>query len=422
MGSFIYYAIMGTLAETIVPGFPQTKRYRFYTWGSSLPEGVPRKANPRAQDINKPLYLKVAESYRDRTQQIFHLKNHGITTLVSSISRIAAPTGWEQMIVALKAEIPPELGIVDGAHTTDIIHANKQFNPDQMVEVTLTVALPTSVMTSVAEGLNTSVQVTSAGMADYLEYFEPLKRYLQSRPYYQWIGWQQNQLNISANYRTIMSLMWVCNSTLYGNSEKSPSWVFTRGQAVFEKGFLKSKNETLRKQMLKTQLIMPDLIDIFIRLNELAPLLAPKKGRKSRSNITTADGERTLEVNISTLCVKSKILTFRDPSLVGPHLMLRESYLMVVMSGLRSLMQENPNTGMLEWVVPLEEVNRIVDGCYKQILISMVKQLKFDRKDHNKTPKNPVLWENAAQVMGKALSESTYPRQPQFTPGPKVKP
>lgn len=410
MKEFLFLAEKGSMSVTQIPGLQGMREFRFYTWGASLPFGVPHGCNPRDQDIHKPVYERVAESYRDKDAMYFHLKNHGITVLSDGVAMEQAPQGYENIYIQLRVQIPDHLGNVDGHHSYEVVKANCASNPNQMVRVTILDKLPQHLISPVARGLNTAMQVSTASLGDQLGYFDIVKFYLQGKSYYPWIGWKDNTQNVTTNARTIMSLMWVCHPGLFNDaSEKHPNWILTRGTAVFEGGFLSEKKEPLRNQMLQMAQILPDLIEIYMRLNQAIPAMAPKRGRKSRSPLEAADGRQS-EANIGSLCIKTKTLPFQDPDFNKgkPVSRLRDQYLMLFMSGLRSMIRLNPTSGLMEWSVPIDRVNSIIDATAKPIFNGILKQFKYDKKDHNTTPKNPALWDAVVEKMTTALN-STKP-------------
>src|SRR4051812_25661286 len=108
MAIFKYKTDIETLQKRKVPKQPGVTEFSFYIMGKDMPAGVPSGANPREQNIDKPTYKKVTESFNDNDDQTFHLKNKGITTLAVSATVEEFPDGT----AILTVEIPDELGNV----------------------------------------------------------------------------------------------------------------------------------------------------------------------------------------------------------------------------------------------------------------------------------------------------------------------
>lgn len=360
---------------------------------------VPHGCNPRCQNIEKSLYKKVTDSFRDHRDLTFHLKNKGITILADSVQ---STINGDQVI--LDVEIPDHLGNVDGHHTYTIVSTYQADNPDQMVGMRILANLPKHLIGRVAEGLNTSVQVTTATIADHSGFFDSVKNAIKHKDYAQWIGWKDNQENVSVKSKTVVSLMWVCNPLLFqdGGSAKLPNWIYTRGSAVFENGFYSAKNDELRRQMLKMVGVLPDLIDLYKYLNERAIGLIPSKKRVSTTKLLDATGERPSEKHVGHLCVMEAVPPFTDPSMKtkGGQVVFREPYLLMILAGTRSLLRENRDTGLLEWTVAKDLLYKVIDSSIKDVLKGIVQQFKSDKGIHNATTKQPALW---------ALTEREYP-------------
>lgn len=394
MQTFQYITDSDSYRVRDVPGHPGVREHLFYCKAQNVPIGVPAGCNPRFQNPDKPTYKKVTESFLDRGDMTFLLKNRGITVLATRVQEVR-----EGKVCVLHVEVPDHLGDVDGHHTYTIISKYKQDNPHQMVHVRILESLPRELIPRVAEGLNTSVQVTTATMADHNGFFDLVKDAIKDKPYAGWISWKENQTNVSVTSKTLVSMMWVCNPLLLDSeSAKLPSWIYTAGQRVFEGGFYSSKNESIRSQMLKMVGVLPQIIDHYIYINEEAPKLIPK-ARKSRSKIQSLSGDKPNEYNIGNLCHQQVTRPFHDPADRKKYPQLREAYLLIVLSGLRSLLQLNPTTDRVEWVVDNNTVRSIIDKRLKSLLKSMVTQLKQDRGNHNATPKQPSLWQLASKEM-----------------------
>lgn len=400
-----------------LPGYPGMREHSFYIKAMYMPFEVPHGCNPRFQNIDKPAYAPVRDSFLDKTEMFFHLKNRGITVLANEVSRQDIGD-W----MILHVSIPPELGDVDGHHSYEIVSKYRKENPEQMIGVRILEKLPEDHISPVAQGLNTSVQVKSDSLSNQRGRFDLVKKAVMGKPYENWIAWVENQPNTSVPAKTILSLMWVCNPLLYkGKSEKHPNWIYSRAQAVFENGF--HRNDDIRNTMLKMAEVMPQLIDIYMLINERTHELSPKQ-RRFRGKLKDITGEFKKESNIASLCVLSNSLHFRDPAIKDKFKHLREPYAMIFMSGLRSLLRENPNTGILEWAVDDVTLMNIVNSVHKKIMQIIVKQFKHDGGNHvahGITPRQPSLWNAVEAEMGREIAPYIVSKKGAF-PGLPIPP
>src|ERR1700680_2711246 len=86
-----------------------------------MPTGLPKGANPREQNIDRGIYRDVMDSLLNEncTPNTFHLKNKGITILAEEVTKA---DNEEELSVCF---VSSEQGIVDGAHTYEIILRGK---------------------------------------------------------------------------------------------------------------------------------------------------------------------------------------------------------------------------------------------------------------------------------------------------------
>lgn len=398
MPKFTYIADRKYYVRRPVPNVPgsQAQEYLFYSRGADLPESVPHEGcNPRHQNIDARIYRQVGDSYRDKNSMIFHLKNKGITVLVSSVEEVMV--GGK---VHLIAEIPAELGNVDGEHTNQLIQKYKNDNPDQLVHVTLKEGYPASIISPVAAGLNTGMQVTSATMADHYGLFAEIREVLHGEPYAKWIGYRQNETNISATSKDLVSLMWCCNPLFFdeADSQKHPGWVYNQSPRVYDRfynttEFSPEKDKEFRATMLRMVKVLPQVIDIYCYINETVERYL-KGTRKSRARHADGHGEKSNEINVGDLCITAAGLPFRDPQDKMKHRQLRDSYRLIIASGIRGLLEPGPD-GMLTWKKPLKpaHVRELLDKALPSIYKEFVLQLRQNKRDHNLTSRQPAIWD-----------------------------
>lgn len=389
-----------------VPYIPQMREHIFTIRAQYLPYHVPHGANPRHQNISKSTYVTIQESFKDKSDMTFHIKNHGIVVIASNVEVHHLGTDW----LSLMVDIPDDLGNADGQHSYDIVSSLRAENPNQMIKIYIKENMPEELINVVAETLNTSVQVTASTIANKRLWFDPIKEAIKGKPYAEWVGYSQNQPNVSAPIKNILSILWVANPLLYQRSEKHPGWIYTRANQVFDKGFY--ENETTRNQMLKAAHLLPDLIDLYIYVNETTHLLAPKRSRISTSKHKDLTEQPKRESNIKSLCVDEP-LHFRQPTTRGPH--LREQYVFMVLSGFKNMIKIDPKTDKLEWRGSREDIFNVINRCHKKLMKCIINQFKHDGSDHGKTRSQPSLWNLIELEVGKEI-ESYFTEKKQQQP------
>ena len=162
-----------------------------------LPAEIPLDPNPRAQNVNRPVYRTVGRSLRQEGEAIpgsFHLKHRGITLIASTVTKAAkgGPGGLD----LFELHFPPGYGIVDGGHSYKIVlNAQRQEAvPDNefiKLEV-ITGSEMEPLVTEIAGGRNTSIQVHAKSLLDLGKKFDFLKAELAQHGWKDRIAWHEH--------------------------------------------------------------------------------------------------------------------------------------------------------------------------------------------------------------------------------------
>jgi hypothetical protein len=404
--NFEYWAYPETYTSRRVPYMQGVQEHQFYAHAGTLPEGVPSECNPRKYNIDRKDYQPVHASFcmqkgRRIDADLFHIKNRGIIVLSNRVFPQWDQSGW----VRVHADIPSDLGNIDGNHSYQIVLKHKKTNPDQLIGVRVfTCAHWTPELVNyLAQALNMGVDLTNGDMGNAQGRFDDIKTAIQGQPYENWIAWQTNEPYKSVDTKTIVSLLWACNPLLYKSSAKQPTWIYTRAQSVFTNGFY--GNDSIFNEMIKLSPLMPDIIDLFIHINEHAIEVASKRGNKG-----LVPAERSKELSIRSLCLPSGRIAFREPPIskdTNKVWVLRECYLLIYLSALREFIVTDAE-GNLKWRHPWRKLREaLVDkDVMKKTLDLMVRRLRGDRGQHDITQRQPELWDLVSVSLSKWVSET----------------
>jgi len=254
------------------PTFPNCVRHIFFCAATDVPFDLPKGANPRTQDdIDRGIYRDVKRSLfnEDCTPNSFHLKNKGITIIAEDVQK----QGEDILNVVFSSE---EQGIVDGAHTyemlvrnqADIVSTNAEtdFAINQYVKIEILVGLPLGLVTEVAGGLNTAVQVQRMSLADLDDKFDWIKENLSGSNFLDYIAFKQNEIK-EFDVRDVLRLLDLFNITEFPNNGSSyPIRAYTSKESVLkhyldkDKGKLYADNYKCLAPILKDILILHDTI------------------------------------------------------------------------------------------------------------------------------------------------------------------
>jgi hypothetical protein len=382
--TFRFAVNTATYNERVDPNYPGVIEHSFYIQGKNMPEGIPSGCNPRDQNIDKGIYKTISESYCDVTDPSFHLKNKGITVLAKRVRVTHAQTGG---LTHLEVDIPDYLGGVDGYHTYKIVVTNKTKNPDQYVEMKIKEGLPESLIPPVAKGLNTGMQVTLASMANFENVFEPIHKVLESKPYYKYIKFKDNQEGTCpTDSKDLVNLMWAaCPGLFKDDNEKHPGWIFHRQSYIFEKGFFATEENKVRTELNRMVRVLPTLCDVYIYLlDEVETYYREPRGGKIKEN------------TLPSLFKNVKKLPFRDPEDNSVRHVISDAYYMMIFSGLRYMLKYNERTGFYQWTIPERRIYQVLDASLKSCLNRILKNLKDNRGDHTRNGRAISVWDVVA--------------------------
>ena len=164
---------------------------------NSLPAGIPLDPNPREQNVNRPVYRKVERSLRQDDEGVdgtFHLKHRGITLIASHVKRVVkgAPGGLD----LYELFFPSGYGILDGGHSYKIVlkaQGDEDVPDNEYIKLEVITGLDReSLVTDIAGGRNTSIQVHTKSLLDLDKKFDFLKEELEQFGWAQQVAWREN--------------------------------------------------------------------------------------------------------------------------------------------------------------------------------------------------------------------------------------
>src|ERR1700676_5236613 len=175
------------------PVFSTIEKYWLTVAAKDFPRGISTSANARDPvGLNRRVYKDVRSSLDGKTAEpgTFDLMNKGITILARAVKMVDKDKGLFDLIID-----DEEGGIVDGAHTAKIIEqANDDgTTPDeQYVEVYVRTGITNELVSDIARGLNTGIQVAPQSIYNIAGVFDWLKEEISEEPYATQISWRES--------------------------------------------------------------------------------------------------------------------------------------------------------------------------------------------------------------------------------------
>jgi hypothetical protein len=175
------------------PVFPTVDKYWLTVAAKDFPTGISTSANARDPvGLNRRVYKDVRDSLDGETATpgSFDLMNKGITILAKTIKMIDKEEGLFDLIID-----DDDGGIVDGAHTAKIIEeANEEgtTHSEQYVEVYVRTGVDSELISDIARGLNTGIQVAPQSIYNIAGVFDWLKEEISAERYKDRISWRES--------------------------------------------------------------------------------------------------------------------------------------------------------------------------------------------------------------------------------------
>ena len=358
MSTFTFKAL--TARRVPDPVIPGSSRHIFLCAAQDMPAGLPKGANPREQNIDRGIYRDVMRSLlnEDCTPNTFHLKNKGITILAEEVIK----SDDEE---ALKVRIASsEQGIVDGAHTYEIIMSGKSQIADlnasgesdpinQYVKVEVLTGLDSSLVTEIAGGLNTAVQVQRMSLADLGNEFDWIKEELKKVNFLQYVAFKQNEVK-EFDARDIIRLLDLFNITEFPNDGTAyPIRAYTTKEGVLKHYLAKdgsAENYKRLRPILNEILVLHDTVSAYGRA------LYNKGGGKQGGRLKFVES------------LKSK-KKFKFPFIGEEHeYRLSGGALLPMLGAFRAAVEVDPSNNTIVWKGGFTNVLRLWDEAGKDLM------------------------------------------------------
>ncbi|MHC4534623.1 MAG: AIPR family protein [Planctomycetota bacterium] len=353
----------------------------------NLPDGLPTDPNPRVPKIDRLIYKDVKKSLVDESDPTFHLKNKGITMIAH----------------AVKCEDKKNLeiffdegdGIVDGAHTYEIIKQSKEDCPDnQYIRIEILTGINSDMITSIAQGLNTAVQVQEMSLLNLDEEFNWIKEILSNEPYAEDIAYKENQ-NLAFDARDIVALMTLFNIDLFPDGSKHPKVAYTS----------KAQNLHLYKDNKDTYLKLKPLLKDILYLYDYVQ-------QKSKIFYNSAYGGKGGGLSFFKSYKKPKKKPRRKYKLIftdtETEYVLYDGALYPILGAFRYLVEQKDGENCFSWKVKsLREVKKLFEEVGGYLIYATKNTSDTHGKNPNAIGKDEGHWDNLYNKVGMAFLEKT---------------
>lgn len=255
-----YFSFNAHFARRIPdPVFEGLVRHVFVVPVRSLPKGLRTDPNARSQNIRTRVAREIKESLfnNDCEDGTFHLKNNGITIIAEGVRKNHNKDDEYQV------EILERQGIVDGAHTYKIIVESlddEELPEKQFVSVDILTGIKQQWIADISGGRNTTVQVARMSLDNLKGRFNWMKDELREEPFYEEIGWEENDSG-EFDARDLIALLSLFNVDLYPNrGESHPTSAYSGKEQVLKRFQSDRSPFEQMRPILKDILVLHDTI------------------------------------------------------------------------------------------------------------------------------------------------------------------
>jgi hypothetical protein len=389
MGKQVHRIIAFDSRKVSHPVFQQIDKYWLTVKATDFPSGISTAANAREPvGLNRLVYRDVRESLEGTGAEpgSFDLMNKGITILARSVELIEKQKQGQIYEVTVDSE---RGGIVDGAHTAKIIencNNDHTTDPNQYVEVYIRTGIDDELITDIARGLNTGMQVAPKSIYNIDGVFDWLKKEVSGRPYEKMIAWRESD-SASYDVRDLISVLELFNVFDFPNDvAKHPISAYEKWSVPLKKfaDDFQEEFEKKGKKHSKYYKLRPILHDALVLYDHI---------RHDFRDIHNEAGGRAGKMNIMEEAAKGRLLEFPFAQLQPNKYRLTKGAAYPMLAAFRNMVEED-DSGNATWRGGFKSVLRL----WKEAGIELVAETDNATEDIGRTPdhlgKNRKHWDN----------------------------
>lgn len=350
MGTSVHLFRVYESRRTTHPIFSDVEKFWFTVAATDLPPGISTAANAREPvGLNRRVYRDVRESLEGKTNSVlgtFDLMNKGITILAEDVHLVDK----EKNLFEVKVDNEVG-GIVDGAHTAKIIWESNDEGttpPEQHVEVYIRTRLNGGIITDIARGLNTGMQVAPKSIYNIDNVFDWLKGLVAGTSYENAIAWRESDTK-EYDVRDLISALELVNVFDFPNDcGKHPIAAYEKWSIPLEKfaaDFAEHRTHLRESKYYKLRALLPGVLQLLDHVRrDFRPLHNEAGGKAGRMNIVEeASGRR-------------KHFEFTFSGLAPEKYRLTKGAAYPIVGAFRNYVEIDPETGDVAWAGGLERV------------------------------------------------------------------
>ena len=297
------------------PVFKRIEKHWLTVKAKDFPAGISTSVNAREPvGLNRLVYRDVRDSLEGSESKpgSFDLMNKGITILAVSARLVDKEEEVYEIVID-----DEDGGIVDGAHTAKIIeqcNAEKTTHPDQFVEVYIRTGVEDDLITDIARGLNTGMQVAPKSIYNIDGVFEWLKKEVAGKSYSDMIAWRESD-NTPYDVRDLISVLEMFNVIDFPNNvSKHPISAYEKWSIPLKKfadDFEENRSKVKNGKYYRLRPILHEALMLYDHIrHDFRDIHNESGGSAGKMNIVEeAAGDRMMEFPFAQLTPSKYRLT-----------------------------------------------------------------------------------------------------------------
>jgi len=344
MGRSVHRVRAFEMRKITHPVFPTISKYWLTVAAKDFPAGISTSANARDPvGLNRRVYKEVRSSLDGETADAgtFDLMNKGITILAKAVKLVDKEQGLFDLVVD-----DEEGGIVDGAHTAKIIeeaNEDKTTPDEQYVEVYVRTGITTEMISDIARGLNTGIQVAPQSIYNIAGVFDWLKQEIQDEDYADNISWSESD-DADYDVRDLIGVLEVFNVLDFPNdlnTGKHPIAAYEKWSTPLKKfadDYEENKEDLSKSKYYRLRNLLKDGLFLYDRIrHDFRDMHNEDGGRAGKMKIVEDASERETTFD------------FPFAGLTGGKYRLTKGATFPILAAFRSYVEINKKTGNAEW-------------------------------------------------------------------------
>lgn len=268
MGQSVHRIIAHEARKISHPVIDGVAKYWLTVPARNFPSGISTAVNARDPvGLNRRVYRDVKESLLGLSSAelgTFDLMNKGITILAEEVRLISKARGEYEIVID-----DEEGGIVDGAHTARIIadaNSSGAIPPEQHVEVYIRTNISGRMITDIARGLNTSLQVAPKSIYNIDGVFDWLKEAVATETYSDQFSWKESDV-AEYDVRDLIGVLELVNVFDFDNDDpKHPISAYEKSSLVLDRfaaDHEASRDDLSKSKYYRLRKLLPDALRLW---------------------------------------------------------------------------------------------------------------------------------------------------------------